>query len=135
MDRDIPELLSSSGKDGVISKSELRKKRERASTTDRYGNATVEVKEDIRVVPPSHLLKHHVSWDTGGAFQRALEQFLDDYYDGVVVLGRLANGSPIEWQYTGVDRSFHQFFEEYPPIVRNDPSKIFKETRPTKRET
>ena len=66
---------------------------------------------------------------------RALERFLDQYHTGTVVLGRLRGARLIEWEFTGVDRCYHPFFEEYPPIIRDDPFTVFKETRPAKRRT
>ena len=43
------------------------------------------------VVHPSHLLKQYVSWHTGRAFQKAIEKFLDNYFDGrLCLVGHMA---------------------------------------------
>lgn len=124
------------GLQGVIvlpKKKDTRKRPERKSTVDRFGNSLVDVVEDVRVVPPSHLLKEQGCASTGGGFLKALNKFLDDYYTGKVVLGRSREMSPIEWEFTGVDRSYHRFFMTYPPIIRRDPFTVFKEQRVVKR--
>lgn len=114
-------------------KSKKGNREDRFSTTDRYGIGTEKVIEDITVIPPSHLLKERGCALTGGLFLKKLNMFLDGYYRGEVVLGRSREMEPIDWGVSGVDRSPHQFFTDYPPIVREDPFTIFKETRPVKR--
>jgi len=106
---------------------------ERRSTTDEYGVGTVEVEEDVVVVPPSHLLREKGCALTGGAFLKAINKFLDDYYDGKAVLGRIREAEDVVWEDSGVDRSYYQFFMEYPVIVRRDPFTVFKETRMVKK--
>jgi len=90
---------------------------ERRSTTDLKGNSLVEVEEEVRVVPPSHLLKEQGCALTGGGFLKAINRFLDDYYEGKVVLGRIRSAKPIDWDQELCDRSPYQFFMENPVIV------------------
>ncbi len=77
-------------------------------------------------------MKHEGCALTGGAFLKEINQFLDEYYDGKVVMGRVRSAKPIEWDDTGVDRSPYQFFMDYPPIVRCEPLTVFKETKVVK---
>ncbi|HUV31688.1 MAG TPA: hypothetical protein VMY05_11450 [Acidobacteriota bacterium] len=111
-----------------------RSRPERKSTTDRQGVGTERVEEDVLVVPPSFLLQEQVCSLSGGPFLKKLQAFLEAYYDGRAVLGRVRGADSIEWDDTGISRSPHGHFMDYPPIVREHPFTVFKETRPVKRQ-
>jgi len=70
---------------------------------------------------------------TGGPFLKRLEKFLDLYYEGKVVMGRLSGSPPIDWEDFGAYGCYNPFLAKHRHVVHDDPFTLFKETRPVKR--